>query len=147
MLHSIEQDHFQEFSAHVGPHGSGYVMSKSTFRRMLWMSIMGLGIIGSSICLIKCLSLYRSYPSNIKISINEDPVIKFPHIVLCLNSLHSKNNVERYYPHFSNLMGLLYNGITINETFLNETILLRNQGYNRSYIGQYIDHHIGTLGR
>ena len=110
---------------------------------MLWMSIMGLGIIGSSICLIKCLSIYRSYPSNIKISINEDPVIEFPHIVLCLNSLHSKNNLEKYYPHFGNLVGLLYNAITINETFLNETSQLREQGYNISYIANYIDQNIG----
>ena len=42
---------------------------------------------------------FFSYPSNIKITIDEKPQIEFPHIVLCLNSLHSKISIGRV--HFS----------------------------------------------
>jgi len=55
-------------------------MSNSTFQRKFWILIIVFGVIGSSACLYRCSFIYFSYPSNVKISIDEDPAIEFPHI-------------------------------------------------------------------
>lgn len=44
----------------------------------------------------------------------------FPRVMLCLNSMHSKEKLRRYYPKLEKILGLLYYNMELNEETLNK---------------------------
>ncbi|CAG5104551.1 Oidioi.mRNA.OKI2018_I69.chr1.g1327.t2.cds [Oikopleura dioica] len=89
------------------------------FKRIIFASVVIFGLSGSSIALYKCLQEYLSFEVHTEQNIVEVREQPFPRVMLCLNSMHSKEKLRRYYPKLEKILGLLYYNMELNEQTLN----------------------------
>ena len=95
---------FGEYAETVGPQGLQFVLNGILFfglfwfyirthqtgetprwRKLMWMSIVCVGIVYSSYNIKLCAVRYYSYPSTIKPAKDANGLVRFPKVLACLN--------------------------------------------------------------